>query len=57
MGERRRDARHEPQPVHVGTGAEAQAQLDQVLKVQPDNQLANNLLQELRLVAGGKQGQ
>jgi len=33
---------------------EAQAQLDQVLKVQPDNQLANNLLQELRLV-GGKQ--
>ena len=31
---------------------EAQAQLDQVLKVQPDNQLANNLLQELRLVAG-----
>ena len=32
--------------------AEAQAQLDQVLKVQPDNQLANNLLQELRLVAG-----
>lgn len=36
---------------------EAQAQLDQVLKVQPDNQLANNLLHELRLVAGGKPGQ
>jgi len=33
---------------------EAQSQLDQVLKVQPDNQLANNLLQELRVVAGGK---
>ncbi|HET6350339.1 MAG TPA: tetratricopeptide repeat protein [Candidatus Krumholzibacteria bacterium] len=33
---------------------EAQAQLDQVLKVQPDNQLANNLLHELRVVAGGK---
>jgi tetratricopeptide (TPR) repeat protein len=33
---------------------EAQAQLDLVLKVQPDNQLANNLLHELRLVAGGK---
>jgi len=33
---------------------EAQAQLDQVLKVQPDNQLANNLLHELRLVAQGK---
>ena len=31
---------------------EAQAQLDMVLKVQPDNQLANNLLHELRLVAG-----
>jgi Flp pilus assembly protein TadD len=31
---------------------EAQAQLDMVLKVQPDNQLANNLLQELRLVGG-----
>jgi Flp pilus assembly protein TadD len=35
---------------------EAQAQLDQVLKVQPDNQLANNLLQELRAVAEGKPG-
>ncbi len=35
---------------------EAQAQLDLVLKVQPDNQLANNLLHELRLVAGGKTG-
>jgi len=29
---------------------EAQAQLDQVLEVQPDNQLANNLLEELRTV-------
>lgn len=36
---------------------EAQAQLDQVLKVQPDNQLANNLLHELKLVAGGKREQ
>jgi protein O-GlcNAc transferase len=35
---------------------EAQSQLDQVLKVQPDNQLANNLLHELRVVAGGKMG-
>lgn len=35
---------------------EAQAQLDQVLKVQPDNQLANNLLHELRAVAEGKTG-
>jgi Flp pilus assembly protein TadD len=35
---------------------EAQAQLDEVLKVQPDNQLANNLLHELRVVAEGKLG-
>lgn len=33
---------------------EAQGQLDQVLKVQPDNQLANNLLHELRLVGEGR---
>jgi len=36
---------------------EAQGQLDQVLKNQPDNQLANNLLHELRLVAEGKLGE
>jgi tetratricopeptide (TPR) repeat protein len=36
---------------------EAQSQLDQVLKVQPDNQLANNLLHELRVVAEGKLGE
>jgi tetratricopeptide (TPR) repeat protein len=36
---------------------EAQAQLDLVLKVQPDNQLANNLLHELRLVGGGNPAQ
>lgn len=35
---------------------EAQAQLDMVLKVQPDNQLANNLLHELRIVAEGRAG-
>lgn len=35
---------------------EAQAQLDMVLKVQPDNQLANNLLHELRVVAAGRAG-
>jgi tetratricopeptide (TPR) repeat protein len=35
---------------------EAQEQLDQVLKVQPDNQLANNLLHELRVVAEGRLG-
>jgi tetratricopeptide (TPR) repeat protein len=35
---------------------EAQEQLDMVLKVQPDNQLANNLLHELRVVATGKTG-
>jgi tetratricopeptide (TPR) repeat protein len=35
---------------------EAQAQIDQVLSVQPDNQLANNLLQELKAVSGGKTG-
>jgi len=35
---------------------EAHAQLDEVLKVQPDNQLANNLLHELRMVAEGKLG-
>jgi tetratricopeptide (TPR) repeat protein len=35
---------------------EAQAQLDQVLSVQPTNQLANNLLHELKLVSGGKIG-
>jgi Flp pilus assembly protein TadD len=33
---------------------EAQAQIDHVLKVQPDNQLANNLLNELRAVTSGK---
>lgn len=33
---------------------EAQAQIDHVLKVQPDNQLANNLLSELRAVTSGK---
>ncbi len=33
---------------------EAQAQLDQVLSVQPENQLANNLLRELKMVSGGK---
>jgi hypothetical protein len=27
-----------------------------VLKVQPDNQLANNLLHELRVVAAGRAG-
>jgi Tfp pilus assembly protein PilF len=31
---------------------EAQAQIDQVLSVQPDNQLANNLQQELKAVSG-----
>lgn len=36
---------------------EAQAQIDQVLSVQPDNQLANNLQQELKAVSGGKSGQ
>jgi Flp pilus assembly protein TadD len=35
---------------------EAQAQIDQVLSVQPDNQLANNLQQELKAVSGGKLG-
>lgn len=35
---------------------EAQAQIDHVLKVQPDNQLANNLLHELRVVTSGKPG-
>ena len=35
---------------------EAQAQLDMVLKVQSDNQLANNLLHELRVVAAGRAG-
>jgi protein O-GlcNAc transferase len=35
---------------------EAHAQIDHVLKVQPDNQLANNLLHELRTVAAGKTG-
>lgn len=35
---------------------EAQAQIDHVLKVQPDNQLANNLLSELRAVTSGKFG-
>lgn len=33
---------------------EAQSQLDEVLAVQPDNQLANNLLSELRALADGK---
>jgi Flp pilus assembly protein TadD len=33
---------------------EAQVQLDEVLAVQPDNKLANNLLQELRAVTNGK---
>lgn len=33
---------------------EAQAQIDQVLAVQPDNQLANNIHQELKAVSGGK---
>jgi len=36
---------------------EAQAQIDQVLSVQPDNQLANNLLQELKAVSGGTTGE
>jgi Flp pilus assembly protein TadD len=35
---------------------EAQAQIDHVLKVQPDNQLANNLLNELRVVTSGRLG-
>ena len=35
---------------------EAQAQIDCVLKVQPDNQLANNLLSELRVVTSGRSG-
>lgn len=34
---------------------EAQGQLDQVLATQPDNQLANNLLVELRALADGNQ--
>jgi Flp pilus assembly protein TadD len=33
--------------------AEAQAQLDEVLAIQPDNQLANNLLSELKTLADG----
>jgi Flp pilus assembly protein TadD len=33
---------------------EAQSQLDLVLEVQPDNQLANNLLNELKALADGK---
>jgi Tfp pilus assembly protein PilF len=33
---------------------EAQVQLDEVLAVQPDNNLANNLLHELRAVTDGK---
>lgn len=33
---------------------EAHAQIDEVLAVQPDSQLANNLLNELRAVADGK---
>jgi Flp pilus assembly protein TadD len=32
---------------------EAQGQLDEVLTIQPDNQLANNLLSELRALADG----
>ena len=35
---------------------EAHAQIDCVLKVQPDNQLANNLLNELRIVTSGRTG-
>lgn len=37
-----------------GRFEEAQSQLDEVLGVQPDNQLANNLLEELRTVTGNK---
>lgn len=37
-----------------GRFEEAHAQIDEVLAVQPDNQLANNLLNELRAVADGK---
>ena len=36
---------------------EAQAQIDQVLSVQPDNQLATNLLHELKAVSGRKAGE
>ncbi|HEX5133015.1 MAG TPA: tetratricopeptide repeat protein [Candidatus Krumholzibacteria bacterium] len=35
---------------------EAQAQIDQVLSVQPDNQLANNLQHELKVIAGARPG-
>jgi len=37
-----------------GRYGEAQAQLDEVLAVQPDNQLANNILNELRAATDGK---
>ncbi len=37
-----------------GRYEEAQVQLDEVLAVQPDNKLANNLLNELRAVTDGK---